>query len=243
MANSAEYTSLFALVDSHLSKTSINSDKSSIENHNNGHNSTTSEGQIIPSLCSRLPASPFSKGSSSIHNILAEQVSNMLKAKEKKKQEEERKMLLNNTPKVENKKDDTFVIDLMQALQTPYNPPKPIKKEKELSRSQSFEKLFQLKLDESTEESRSKVNPRRVLLSQKSNMKTYTRKMVRAGKPSTFGKVMSSRFRCVTVPYREETLQFDIKAFDFATPSPCDIFKSKLKRPTMSCTYTAIIEF
>lgn len=65
---------------------------------------------------------------------------------------------------------------------------------------------------------------------------------VPTGKSSTFGKIVSSRLKPIAAPYFHEKVVSNITKFDFSTPSPCDKFRAKLRKPTMSCTYTANIE-
>ncbi|XP_038216229.1 uncharacterized protein LOC119835470 [Zerene cesonia] len=243
MSDSAGFSSLFALVDSHLSKTSVkesNSDGVSrspfqIPSLRDGPNSSSSEGRLFSPLGQRLPIPSLSLSESPITNVLAEQVANMLKAKERKQQEEEKKRMEEDMQKLKLNDDrDDYVIDLMKVLQTPYEPELKVKDEI-LSSSSSFESIFEPKFIDSN------VEPE-PLLPCITDMSYILDVKVRRGKASTFGKVLSSRLRPVAAPYLREKIESNIKAFDFSTPSPCDVFREKLRKPTMSCTYTVNIE-
>ncbi|CAF4843896.1 unnamed protein product [Pieris macdunnoughi] len=249
MADSTEYSSLFALVDSHLSKTSIRSDKSPkntfiLPSLGNVPNCSTSEGQIKTPLAPRFPTSPFTVGvsESPIKNILAQQVANMLKTKERKQQEDRDQKLVKDMQQFNLIDNSDYVIDLMKAVKTPYKfERQEVKDEEVLSSSSSFESLFELKLTDSVEDTKiSDISE--VPLPCTSDISYILSKKVCEGQPSTFGKVLTSRLRPVAAPYLHENINRSIKVFDFSTPSPCDIHKQRLRKPTMSSTYTSIIE-
>ncbi|CAG4942787.1 unnamed protein product [Colias eurytheme] len=250
MSDSAGFSSLFALVDSHLSKTTVkesNSDGVSrspfqIPSLRDGPDVRSSESRIFLPMCPRLPipSLTLSDTPSPITNILAEQVANMLKAKEKKQQEEEEKRRVEEEMKKLklNDENDDYVIDLMKALQTPYKPELRVKEEV-LSSSSSFESLFGPKF---TDEDPCTLKTPEPLLPCTTDMSHMLDVKVRKGKSSTFGKVLSSRLRPVAAPYIHKKVENNIQPFDFSTPSPCDAFREKLRKPTMSCTYTVNIE-
>ncbi|CAG5003271.1 unnamed protein product [Parnassius apollo] len=236
---SKEYSSLFALVDSHLSKTSLKENVSS-ENRKSAlpipcpkgfHNGSVSETFLL-SPDQRLPIPSLSVSDSPITSVLAKQVANMLKAKEKKKQKEEEKQKLEEEMK-KMKLDDNedYVIDLMKALQTPCIPIASSHSEELRSKSSSFETLFQLNFTDFDEESQEEIKPE-PLLPCVTDMSFILQQKIPRGKCSPFGKVLTSRLRPVAAPYLKEKVKTDIGIFDFSTKSPCDIIKEKLRKPT-----------
>ncbi|VVC86341.1 unnamed protein product [Leptidea sinapis] len=248
MSDSSEYSSLFALVDSHLSKTSVKESQSNestkgpfqIPFHNNEHGTSSSESYLLLQNA-RLPIPTFNISQSSITSVLAEQVSNMLKAKEKKKQEELQK-LDSEMKKLKVQEKDDYVIDLMQALQTPSTEMKPKSLcEEPLSSSSSFESLFQPKFSDFIDEKEKQKNPDplKPCITVKSHL---MKKKIKKGKCSEFGRVLSARLRPIAAPYLRQSIESNIEVFDFSTPSPCDIYKANLRKPTVSSTFSFKLE-
>lgn len=244
MTESSSFSSLLALVDSHLSKTSIQeqpegtshslSDHIKIPQFNN-HNSAQSDTKLSFSPGQRIgiPTFNFSTTPVNINHVLAEQVSNMLKAKELKRQQaEEEQRLVEETRKLKLQ-EDSCVIDLMQALQTPYKP-EPVKKT--LSCASSVESLFDPNFLDCDEEIAPMKTPE-PLLPCTMDMSYILHQKIRRGKCSNFGKVLTARLRPVAAPYLKEIVKSDIVRFKFDTPSPCDLIKEKLRKPSSYNTY------
>lgn len=250
MADSNSFTSLMALVDSHLSKTSMQASSSGdVDNQlyrlplpslTGGINATLSDTRLSMSLGQRLPLSTRSLTDSPIQEVLAKQVSNMLKAKEKKKQQEEefaklameREKLAEEMRKLKLQEDDG-VIDLVKVVRESMNfkdiAPAP-QKEETLSSSSSFESLFEPKFIDCEEEP-VKVKTPEPLLPCQTDMSYILKEKMRRGKCSAFGKVLTSRLRPVAAPYLMTHVHSDIIPFDFSTKSPCDLIKEKLRKP------------
>ncbi|XP_049885370.1 uncharacterized protein LOC126380153 [Pectinophora gossypiella] len=241
MTDSSSFSSLLALVDSHLSKTSIQGSHS--DDINNLGNrfpmpslSGAQPGTLSDTRLQRLPIPSFGLSQSPIQNVLAEQVANMLKAKElKKQQEEEKKRLEEEMKKMKLEEEDDCIIDLMQALQVPYDP-QPLVKQEVLSSSSSFESLFEPKFIDCDGTNEEPKSPEPVLPCIQ-DMSYILTKKIKRGKGSAFGKVMSSRLKPVAAPYFHTRIKTSIVPFDFSTPSPCDIIKEKLRRPTCCVSY------
>ncbi|XP_063633140.1 uncharacterized protein LOC134804127 [Cydia splendana] len=241
MTDSSSFTSLLALVDSHLSKTSI-------QGQSEGASHSLSDHIQIPRLAGqigvqsdtrltppgqRINIPTFQLGSSPIDNLLAQQLSNMLKAKElKRQQEEEQQRLVEETRRLKLE-EDKCVIDLMQALQTPY---KPEPKKEVISTASSFEDLFEPNFIEECPEEVQMKTPE-PLLPLTTDMSYMLRQKVKRGKCSQFGKVLTSRLKPVAAPYLHEMIESNIVRFKFDTPSPCDLIKEKLRKPTSYNTY------
>lgn len=225
------YSSLFALVDSHLSQTSLKETSSNtkslpIPNIKLSHNGSVSESFLHSP--NRLPIPTLSENNSQILDKLSEQVANMLKAKEKREFEEKQKLEEKlNEMKID---DQDYVIDLMKALQTPCGTSKPA----EISKSSSSESIFELNFNDFDEDLPT-IEPE-PLLPCITDMSYILNQKVRRGKCSTFGKVLTSRLKPVPAPYIKENIKSNIVRFDFSTKSPCDIIKEKLRKPTSSCT-------
>lgn len=244
MTDSSSFSSLLALVDSHLSKTSVQESRSedgnSVRNRfpipslDDIQSSVFSDTRLSCSPGQRAPLPSVKLGDSPIQSILAEQVANMLKAKELKRlQEEEKRKLEEQMSKIRLEEQET-VIDLMQALQTPC--PQPRVKEEVLSSSSSFESLFEPKFIECDAMPELSKTPE-PLLPCKTDMSSILHKKVRKGKCSPFGKVLTSRLKPVAAPYMRLNIQSDIVRFQFDTQSPCDIIKAKLRKPTCYVAY------
>ncbi|KAL0851752.1 hypothetical protein ABMA28_000064 [Loxostege sticticalis] len=254
MTDSSSFTSLMALVDSHLSKTSMQASKSEdadnrfprfqLPSLTGGPNETLSETRLSLAPGQRLPLPTLSLTESPIQEVLAKQVSNMLKAKEKKKQQDEevarlakeREVLAEEMRKLkmdDNRDDnDDCVIDLVKAVQESmhFKRPDPPPKEETLSSSSSFETLFEPKfIDCDTELER--VKTPEPLLPCKTDMSYILKQKVRTGKCSAFGKVLTSRLRPVAAPYLRNKVHSKVVRFDFSTKSPCDLIKEKLRQP------------
>ncbi|PZC81956.1 hypothetical protein B5X24_HaOG211512 [Helicoverpa armigera] len=250
MTDSSSFTSLFALVDSHLSNCTLNDSPSDgrvgslpmpMLNLPRGLSDTR-----ISSSSQRLPIPRFSLSESPIANVLSEQLSNMLKAKELKKQQEEEQERLQEEMQRLEMEEKNCVIDLMKAVQKP-GELKPTKPQESVSISSSFESLI---LDgkefanDSSKESASEAvfsapEPE-PSLPITTDMSYILKLKIKSVKCSAFGKVLTSRLRPVAAPYLREKVPSTIVPFDFSTKSPCDLIKEKLKRTpvhTVSNTY------
>lgn len=236
MADSSQFSSLFALVDSHLSKVSLQDSSGSSNTTsllNSLRNGSVSE-PLLSDTRPRLPIPTLSSNESQIQSVLAQQIANMLKAKEKKQQEEKQRKLEEGSRRLEID-DELTTIDLLKAIQTPYNKPQR-KNQEAISNSSSLESLFEKDLNVS--EVISKMKTPQPYLPCIKDMSYILKRKVKMGKCSAFGKVLCSRLRPVVAPYLRERIPTDIARFDFSTPSPCDIIKANLRKPTMSSTYT-----
>lgn len=255
MTDSSSFTSLLALVDSHLSKTNVSESRS--ENGNGirdpfpipslglskrPQTCTVSDTTLTFSPEQRLPIPRFGLSESPIQRVLNEQVANMLKAKELRRQQEEEKQKLAEQMKKMTLQEDDDVIDLMQALQNPYDTKTSMKplKEQTQSSSSSFESLFEPKfdsidLDDVSVKDTELPEPK---LPCKTDMSYILFQKVKRGKCSAFGRVLSAKVRPVAAPYLHEKIQHNIKVFDFSTPSPDDILKEKRSwKPACTATY------
>lgn len=249
MTDSSSFSSLFALVDSHLSKCNLNETPSEgaqvgsmpipMFNVQRGLSDTE-----LASPPQRLPIPSFSLSESPIANVLSEQLSNMLKAKELKKQQEIEQVKIKKEIEKLRLEEKSCVIDLMKAVQKPgQSQPRP-ESEQVLSSSSSFESLA---IDNSeftvgspkTNTEEIVLKPPEPLLPITNDMSYMLKQKIKAGKCSAFGKVISSRLRPVAAPYLSEKITTNIIRFDFKTKSPCDLIKEKLKRkPTHSISNT-----
>lgn len=231
MTDSSSFSSLLALVDSHLSKCNLqDNDSPGILPLNGIHNGNSDIHLQSPSH--KLPLPPFSLSDSPINKVLADQVSNMLKAKAQKEQEA-KENLANSLKKLSLEKDDDF-IDLTKAIQEPKHHYIPINDEESRMSSPDFLPLdseeFVLDDEPKTEEP--------VLLEFRPctiDMSYKLKQKFKRPKCSPFGRVMSARWRPVAAPYLHERIESNIKRFDFSLRSPCDCISEKLRRPT---TYT-----
>nr|XP_021192203.2 uncharacterized protein LOC110377594 [Helicoverpa armigera] len=250
MTDSSSFTSLFALVDSHLSNCTLNDSPSDgrvgslpmpMLNLPRGLSDTR-----ISSSSQRLPIPRFSLSESPIANVLSEQLSNMLKAKELKKQQEEEQERLQEEMRRLEIEEKNCVIDLMKAVQKP-GEPKPTKPQESVSISSSFESLI-LDGKEFANDSSKESASEAVLSAPEpepslpitTDMSYILKQKIKSGKCSAFGKVLTSRLRPVAAPYLREKVPSTIVPFDFSTKSPCDLIKEKLKRKpvhTVSNTY------
>ncbi|CAG9558600.1 unnamed protein product [Danaus chrysippus] len=244
MNESKAYSSLFALVDSHLSKTSVN-ESNSVGSHNeiqipslNGlRTGSLSETWLSQPPTQRLPIPTLNSGESPITNVLAEQVANMLKAKEKKQEEEKKQKLEEELKKLKIEDEKNSVIDLMKALQTSYHPEPMCHSQDILSSSSSFESLFELKFTDCDKEPEKTKTPE-PLLPCTTDLSYVLKNKVKKAKCSKFGKVVAAKLCPVALVYLRENIDTTITRFRFDTISPCDAIKEKLRRPTISCTYT-----
>ncbi|KAG6456313.1 uncharacterized protein LOC115447440 [Manduca sexta] len=243
MSDSDSFSSLMALVESHLSKTSITETKVNDIDERihravqipsmNGMQSGAS-GTPIARPNQRLPLPDFGISSSEINDVLAGQISNMLIAKEKKKQEEKYK-LEEEMKKLKLNEDEDELIDLMAALQTPFEKPPPV--EPSLSSSSSLMSLleentkdFECSSQTSKKPSLEETLPE--VLPCKTDMSYILFENIPQAKGSAFALVLTSRYRRVAEPYLREKVPHNIKRFDFKTKSPCDLYKEKLRKPT-----------
>ncbi|KAJ0184006.1 hypothetical protein K1T71_000429 [Dendrolimus kikuchii] len=238
MTDSSSFSSLLALVDSHLSKCSLQTSDTPgmsksipivpLNGIHKGHSDTN-----LSSPSQRLPLPPFSISDNPINNVLADQVSNMLKAKAKK--EQDIKETLENNIKKHSLEEDEDYIDLVKAIQEPkhtYVP--PIHNEESKRTSPDFVLLddeeFVLEDDLSDDEQDSTE-----WLPCTTDMSYILKEKVTRAKCSPFGKVLAARLKPVAAPYLHEKVESNIKRFDFKLRSPCDCIAEKLRRPT---TYT-----
>lgn len=245
MTDSSQFSSLFALVDSHLSKVSLqdgsgssNTTSLNIPPLDSLRNGSASESLLAMHTRPRLPIPSLSSSESPIQKVLNQQVANMLRAKEKEREEEEQRKLEEELKRLEIEEEKNSIIDLMKAIQTPYNPPPRPKNEETNSISSSLESLFEKNFQDAEWGMQSKV-PEPFLPCIK-DMSYILKRKVKMGKCSAFGKVLCSRLRPVAAPYLREKIPTNIVPFDFSTPSPCDIIKANLRKPTMSSTFTII---
>ncbi|XP_041986939.1 uncharacterized protein LOC121738771 [Aricia agestis] len=230
------YSSLFALVDSHLSKISLQ------ESESNDAAASTSPGTVAgrssdimtpfqlytPDRIIPLPKLGLSE--SPISSVLATQVANMLRAKERRQEEERKKSLKQE----ESDEADDFVIDLTKALQTPGTVKYQNNTDAGLSSSSSCESLFKLQFMDYKEEPEKQQSPE-PLLPCITDMSYILSQEIYKAKCSNFGKVLSSRLRPAAPCYIPAKVDGRVKRFTFNVPSPCDLIKERLRRPTMSC--------
>ncbi|XP_026496605.1 uncharacterized protein LOC113401086 [Vanessa tameamea] len=244
MTDSKVYSSLFALVDSHLSKTSVQDNREDTGNQtikNNPFNNvleSNSETSLLSQPPRRFPISPFDTSESPIVNVLAQQVTNMLKAKEIKKQKQEKLKLEEELKQLQIEEQNSTVIDLMKAIQTPYKPNFISHDEETLSNSSSCESLFKLNFKDCDDDEPEKTKTPEPLLPCTTDMSYILKQKFKRNKASSFGRVVTSRLRPVAAPYLRQIYPTRIIRFAFNTPSPCDVIKERLRRPTMSTTYT-----
>ncbi|XP_050361383.1 uncharacterized protein LOC126780754 [Nymphalis io] len=238
MTDSTVYSSLFALVDSHLSKTSVQDNGEGTCNQTikiPPFNNVESQSEtLLPSQSSRrFPISPFNTNESPIVNVLAQQVANMLKSKEIQKQKQEKLKLEKELKRLQIEEEKNAVIDLMKAIQPLQTPDFNLHPEETLSNSSSCEALFELNFEDCDEEPEKTKTPE-PLLPCITDMSYILKQKFKKYKASPFSRVVTSRLRPVAAPYLRQAYPTTIDRFAFDTPSPCDIIKANLKRPTMS---------
>ncbi|CAH2103682.1 unnamed protein product [Euphydryas editha] len=245
MTDSTVYSSLFALVDSHLSKSSVQDNGENTGDRtfkmppfNTSRLGSLSESSLSLPPCPRLPIPQFSMNEKPIQSVLAEQVANMLKAKEMKKQEQERLKLEEEIKRLKIDDEKNSVIDLMKAIQTPYERKLVTYPEESLNNSSSCESLFNLNFGDCDDDEPESTKPPEPLLPCTTDMSYILKQKLRKDKGSSFGKVVTSRLRPVAAPYLRHKVPTNIIRFAFNTPSPCDIIKANLRKPTMSSTFT-----
>lgn len=234
MSESSSFSSLLALVDSHLSKVNVqgshSEDAHNIEDKDNKQNKvlSTQSDTGFPYGASRKLAIPsFSLSGNPVKNVLAEQVANMLKAKQQREEEQQK---LSEEMKAINISDnhdaEHNVIDLMEALRTPFK-----MAEKSDSCHSSTESLFEPTFIECDEESVcNKLTLLPVLLPCHTDLSYILNLKVPQAKCSSFGKILVSKFRPITLPYKRQISHNPIKTFDFKSKSPCDILLEKIGR-------------
>lgn len=246
MTDSSMYTSLFDLVDNHLAKISL---RDNGQNSNSDLSVSPSNHFLNPNISARpsLHEQPYrllslgnGMGDNSIRNVLAEQVANMLKAREEEQREEKKLKLEEEMTRLKIEEEKS--IDLTQATLQPYRPdllPRP--KKETLRNSSSCESLFEFHFIDCD------IKPDKILTTAPllpciNDMSYILKKKIRKAKGSSCGRVISSRQRRVAAPYLKEIIKTDIVQFDFSTPSPCDIIKEKQRKPKMSCRFTLNLE-
>ncbi|XP_059055273.1 uncharacterized protein LOC131849257 [Achroia grisella] len=252
MTESNSFSSLQALVDSHLSKTASQSGLSGNTNEatnglampsRNPQTSALSDTLLsLPALPGRLPLPTLSLSESPITQVLKEQVCNMYKAKELRRQQEEDSKLAEKMEHLELQNNKDHIIDLRSALNNNtsviHSTDTPHRTEEAISNSSSFESLFYPKFSNSDDDDAeanyeiTKVNktPEHILPCT-TDMSYILKQKIKTGKCSTFGKVVSARLKPVGAPYLRERVETNIVRFDFKTKSPCDCIKEKLKKP------------
>ncbi|CAG9138320.1 hypothetical protein JYU34_000037 [Plutella xylostella] len=245
MSDSSSFSSLMELIDNHMSKTKIQGSHSDGAGYGIQLPSLTGGSQSDSRLTftpgQRLPIPTLPVGDSPIQSILAMQVANMLKAKEKREKEEaEEKQRLEEKMrniKIKDESEKECIIDLMAALKnSPCNPsampptPPPV-----LSTSSSLESLFEPKFIDCDTEVAKPLTPE-PMLPCITDMSYILKQKIPRAKCSNFGKVLTSRYRPVAAPYLKEKYECTIEKFDFSTMSPCDIIKEKLRKP---CSYNS----
>lgn len=239
MTDSNSFSSLLALVDSHLSKCNLQTNENTALPKSipipglNGIQKGLSDSRLgSPSQIGPLPA--FNASNSPISNILAEQVSNMLKAKEKKHQREYEEFDMNiihpNLSEDNNLVEDEDMIDLVKAVkEQPYHCTPMQEKEESQGDSSEFGQYGKnLIIDDVPNDNLLIINP---ILS-KTDMSCILKHKVKMGKCSSFGKVLCARLRPVAAPYIHQKVVTNIKRFYFNTKSPCDIISERLKKTT-----------
>lgn len=252
MTDSSSFTSLFALVDSHLSKCNLNSSPSEdgrvgsmqmpMLNIPRGLSDTR-----LTSPPQRLPIPSFSLSESPITNVLSEQLSNMFKAKELKRQKEIEQEKLQEEMRKMKIEEQNCVIDLMKAIQKPGQTEPQQHTQETISPSSSFDSLV-LDYNEFISNSPNRARSLELipppepepLLPLNTDMSYILKEKIKMGKCSAFGKVLTARLRPVAAPYLREKVPSTVVRFDFSTKSPCDLIKEKLKRKpvhTSSNTY------
>ncbi|KAJ0176431.1 hypothetical protein K1T71_007610 [Dendrolimus kikuchii] len=231
MTDSNSFSSLLALVDSHLSKSSFQmndisdiSKSISISPFNRLHKDDSDT--CLSSSSQILPLPPFNVIDSPINNILAEQVSNMIKAKEKKEQEAKD----NIAHKLKNLNLDDNYIDLVKAIKESKGHHVPINdKESRISLDLVLKDSEEIVLDnepkmkEQVFSELPYINNKFYILKEKVN---------KAG-CSPFGKVLTARWRPVAAPYLHERIISRVKRFDFNLRSPCNGILEKSRWPTL----------
>ncbi|RVE46016.1 hypothetical protein evm_009358 [Chilo suppressalis] len=206
MTDSDSFTSLMALVDNHLSKTTLQT-SNTVDNRfprlnlptlTGGPNETVSETRLSMSPGQRLPFPTLSLTDSPIQEVLAQQVNNMLIAKERKKKQEEelaqlalqRQKLAEDAKRLKDENEDDCVIDLVKAVQESMNfkSPSPVThKDEQLSSSSSFESLFEPKFIDCDGEPENVLTPE-PLLPCKTDMLYILKQKFRRGKCSPFAQ-------------------------------------------------------
>ncbi|XP_045458664.1 uncharacterized protein LOC123669044 [Melitaea cinxia] len=245
MADSTMYSSLFALVDSHLSKSSVQDNGENTEDTSFKVPSfkipplgSLSESSLTLPPCQRVPISQSGMNEKPIQSVLAEQVANMLKAKELKKQEEERLKIEEEIKRLKIEDEKNSVIDLMTAIQIPSERQHITYRQEPLTTSSSCESLFNLNFADCDDDEPQKTKTPEPLLPCNTDMSYILKQKIKRDKGSPFGKVLTSRLRPVAAPYLNHKYPTSIVRFAFNTPSPCDIIKANLRKPTMSSTFT-----
>lgn len=237
MGDSESFTSLMDLVNSHLSKTSLNTSQSGDEGSSFPLASVRIQTGMSQTVFTPpngiMPIPRLGPQDNEINGILAQQVSNMLMAKEKTRQAEETKQRLEqeiNQLKHQTAPKEDYNIDLMSSIILPSLDQMlthPSHDTKRASISSSVESL----LTEVTHDT-DKVFQKFDTLPLNQDMSYMLVKKVRRCKPSAFGKVICSRVRPVAAPYLKiDVTSNQVHRFDFTTQSPCDINLEKRRHP------------
>lgn len=243
MGDSESFSSLMDLVNSHLSKTSLNTSLSGDEGSTAFPLASvriqTGTSQTVFTPPNGIMSIPrLGAQDNEINGILAQQVTNMLIAKERKRQEEEDKRqrleeeirLLKQLKQTE----DDYVIDLMSSIVVPNLDrmlTQPLPDPERPSTSSSFESLLAEVAALAHHETKGLEKPKDTLpLNQ--DMSYMLFKKVRKSRASAFGKVISSRVRPVAAPYvKVEVSNPAVQRFDFSTQSPCDVNLERRRHP------------
>lgn len=243
MGERSSFTSLMAMVESHLSKTSVGERPNEQRSHGVAAPSfslpnicsvrnTDSEQFLLPPPSTIIQLPRFEVKNSEITEILAHQVKNMLVAKENALNEEKEKLSDRLQSINLNNEDDDYVIDLSGSIMRPDLAEHHLVQEvvhPVLSVASSMESLI---FEENTEMSKELPKVVEEPLPMCDDMSDILYKRVKRGKCSVFGRVLGSRLRAVAAPYLHvRVLNPAIVPFDFSTPSPCDVNKQRRMHP------------
>lgn len=232
---SESFSSLLALVDSHLSKTNLQL---------NSPTTTTSLSTLkdssiqLPTPSQRfiIPVLNPNKGPIS-NNILAEQVANTLKAREAQsqlqKEKHEAEQLEDKMKNVDiSENEGEYMIDLTSAITDVDNINKPLSKAepKKEELTKSLEDLFKVNFKDCdiVENVKPRLGPQ---LPCKTDFSDILLVKIHRKRVSNFGKVLCSRYKPYAAPYIKERIFSNVKRFDFSIPSPDDLIKEKMKKP------------
>lgn len=223
MTNSNSFSSLFDLVESHLS------------NIANERPSDSLIGSFaIPTfnnIQSGMSVTCLTTSRSSISNVLSYQLSNMFNAEDNKNQQEKLREEMENL-----KLEEQNMMDLVKAVQRPRQAES---RHQEYSSCSSFfgtslsdYKKFTSQNFINSWESESIVPSLKTeaILPITQDMSYILTQKIKRGKCSPFGKVLTSRLRPVAAPYLREKITSNIVKFDFKTKSPCDIVKERQQK-------------
>lgn len=241
MGDSESFSSLIDLVNSHLSKTSLNTSQSGDEGGSlfpvGSVRIQTDMSQSVSTPPNGIMLTPsLGQQGNEISGILAQQLTNMLVAKEKTRQAEEHK----HKQKVEEQNKqlnhqklngEDYNIDLIPSIVTPNLEQILTQPLSVASTKRSFDSMLADARGLGKHETM-KVLETLDTLPLKQDMSYMLVRKVKKGKPSPFGKVICSRVRPVAAPYlMVDVNNAAVQRFDFSTQSPCDINLQKRHHP------------